>query len=92
MTATVPRTAEQDARRRSTVAWVVGLAFVGLVFDGYDLVQQWSSYGWNVFTIDDGNDAGPSLEAGDVAVEQRLYGDAVGIVAGHGDPAICAWA
>ena len=38
MTATVTRTAEQEARRRSTVVWVVGLAFVGLVFDGYDLV------------------------------------------------------
>jgi AAHS family benzoate transporter-like MFS transporter len=25
-------------KRRSTVAWVVGLAFAGLVFDGYDLV------------------------------------------------------
>ena len=38
MTATVTRTADQEARRRSTVVWVVGLAFVGLVFDGYDLV------------------------------------------------------
>jgi len=37
MTAPV-RTPEQEARRRSTVAWVVGLAFVGLIFDGYDLV------------------------------------------------------
>ncbi|SDB80118.1 MFS transporter, AAHS family, benzoate transport protein [Raineyella antarctica] len=25
-------------KRRSTVAWVVGLAFAGLIFDGYDLV------------------------------------------------------
>lgn len=25
-------------------------------YDGYDLVQQWSSYGWNTFSIDDGND------------------------------------
>jgi AAHS family benzoate transporter-like MFS transporter len=38
MTTAITRTPEQDARRRSTVAWVVGLAFVGLVFDGYDLV------------------------------------------------------
>jgi MFS transporter, AAHS family, benzoate transport protein len=35
---TITRTPEQEARRRSTVAWVVSLAFVGLVFDGYDLV------------------------------------------------------
>src|SRR5262252_2010155 len=27
-----------DARRRSTVIWVVALATVGLIFDGYDLV------------------------------------------------------
>jgi len=24
--------------------------------DAYDLVEQWSSYGWNVFTIENGND------------------------------------
>jgi AAHS family benzoate transporter-like MFS transporter len=29
---------EQEARRRRTVLWVVSLATVGLVFDGYDLV------------------------------------------------------
>src|SRR5690242_21337981 len=29
---------EQEARRRKTVVWVVALAFVGLIFDGYDLV------------------------------------------------------
>jgi transketolase len=23
---------------------------------GYNLVEQWTSYGWNVFTLDDGND------------------------------------
>jgi len=23
---------------------------------GYDLAEQWSSYGWNVFTLEDGND------------------------------------
>ena len=38
MTTTITRTPEQEARRRRTVVWVVGLAFVGLVFDGYDLV------------------------------------------------------
>lgn len=27
-------------------------------FDGYDLVNQWTSYGWNVFTLADGNDYG----------------------------------
>lgn len=31
-------TPEQEARRRTTVVWVVALAFVGLLFDGYDLV------------------------------------------------------
>ena len=38
MTTATARTSEQEARRRSTVVWVVGLSFVGLVFDGYDLV------------------------------------------------------
>jgi AAHS family benzoate transporter-like MFS transporter len=28
----------REARRRSTVTWVVGLATLGLIFDGYDLV------------------------------------------------------
>jgi transketolase len=27
-------------------------------FDGYDLVNQWASYGWNVFTLANGNDYG----------------------------------
>ncbi|MGB6869843.1 MAG: hypothetical protein WBD93_09575, partial [Acidobacteriaceae bacterium] len=27
-------------------------------YDGYDLVSQWSSYGWNVFTLANGNDYG----------------------------------
>ena len=27
-----------DARRRRTVVWIVSLATVGLIFDGYDLV------------------------------------------------------
>jgi AAHS family benzoate transporter-like MFS transporter len=34
----VSTSAQQDARRRRTVAWVVSLTFLGLVFDGYDLV------------------------------------------------------
>src|SRR4051795_12393111 len=38
MTTTVSTSSEQDARRRSTVAWIVTLATVGLIFDGYDLV------------------------------------------------------
>jgi len=27
-------------------------------YDGYDLVSQWTSYGWNVFTLSNGNDYG----------------------------------
>src|SRR5580658_4639613 len=27
-------------------------------YDAYDLVDQWTSYGWNVFTLEDGNDYG----------------------------------
>jgi transketolase len=27
-------------------------------YEGYDLVSQWSSYGWNVFTLANGNDYG----------------------------------
>ena len=38
MTTSITTTPEQEARRRRTVVWVVALAFVGLVFDGYDLV------------------------------------------------------
>ena len=29
---------EMARKRRSTITWVIALAFVGLVFDGYDLV------------------------------------------------------
>ena len=36
MTATT--TSDQDTRRRRTVVWVVSLATLGMVFDGYDLV------------------------------------------------------
>jgi MFS transporter, AAHS family, benzoate transport protein len=35
---TITATTDQDARRRRTVAWVVTLATIGLIFDGYDLV------------------------------------------------------
>jgi MFS transporter, AAHS family, benzoate transport protein len=38
MTTALTRTPEQDARRRRAIAWVAGLGFFGLVFDGYDLV------------------------------------------------------
>ena len=34
----VTATTEQDARRKRTVVWVVGLATLGMVFDGFDLV------------------------------------------------------
>ncbi|MEO6878459.1 MAG: hypothetical protein ABI205_08265, partial [Gemmatimonadaceae bacterium] len=52
-------------------------ALLGGVIDakytGYDLVEQWKSYGWNVSTIDDGNDytqvigALTAMEQGDPA-------------------------
>jgi AAHS family benzoate transporter-like MFS transporter len=35
---TLPTTPQQDARRRRTVLWVVSLATLGMVFDGFDLV------------------------------------------------------
>lgn len=35
---TSPNSSTQDARRLRAVAWIVGIATVGLVFDGYDLV------------------------------------------------------
>jgi MFS transporter, AAHS family, benzoate transport protein len=38
MTQTHTASPEQEARRRRTVLWVVSLATVGLIFDGYDLV------------------------------------------------------
>jgi len=38
MTMTVTATPEQEARRRRTVMWIVGLATIGLMFDGFDLV------------------------------------------------------
>jgi transketolase len=31
-------------------------------FDGYDLVNQWTSYGWHVFTLSNGNDYGEVAE------------------------------
>jgi len=38
MSAPVTRTSAQEGRRRRSVVWVVLLGFLGLVFDGYDLV------------------------------------------------------
>ena len=32
-------------------------------YDGYDLVNQWTSYGWNVFTLANGNDYGQVVAA-----------------------------
>jgi transketolase len=32
-------------------------------YDAYRLVDQWTSYGWNVFTVDDGNDYGQVIAA-----------------------------
>jgi len=32
-------------------------------FDGYRLVDQWTSYGWNVFALEDGNDYGQVVAA-----------------------------
>ncbi len=32
-------------------------------YDGYRLVDQWTSYGWNVFTLEDGNDYGQVVAA-----------------------------
>jgi AAHS family benzoate transporter-like MFS transporter len=38
MTNSITQSADQAALRSRTIAWVVGLGFLGLVFDGYDLV------------------------------------------------------
>jgi AAHS family benzoate transporter-like MFS transporter len=47
---------EQDARRRRTVQWIVGITTTGLIFDGYDLVV----YGTVVSTfLRDPNQVGP---------------------------------
>ena len=32
-------------------------------YDGYKLIDQWTSYGWNVFTVDNGNDYGQVVAA-----------------------------
>ncbi len=40
---------------------LIGGAIGGVIagcYDGYDLVNQWTSYGWNVFTLSNGNDYG----------------------------------
>lgn len=40
---------------------LIGGAIGGVIagcYSGYDLVKQWTSYGWNVFTLSNGNDYG----------------------------------
>ena len=72
---------EQDARRRRTVTWVVGLATLGLVFDGYDLVV----YGTVVSTfLRNPDEIGPVTPAGAGALgSYALVGVLVGaLVAG----------
>jgi transketolase len=32
-------------------------------YDGYKLIDQWTSYGWNVFTVENGNDYGQVVAA-----------------------------
>ncbi len=32
-------------------------------YDGYNLIEQWTSYGWNVFTVENGNDYGQVVAA-----------------------------
>ncbi len=32
-------------------------------YDGYRLIDQWTSYGWNVFAVEDGNDYGQVVTA-----------------------------
>jgi transketolase len=32
-------------------------------YDGYQLIEQWTSYGWNVFSMNDGNDYGQIVAA-----------------------------
>lgn len=75
MTRTVT-TPEQEARRRVTVVWVVALAFVGLIFDGYDLVV----YGTVLSTfLRDPSQIGPVTPAlGGVLGSYALVGVLVG--------------
>ena len=76
MTTPVTTTHDQDARRRRTVAWVVTLAFFGLVFDGYDLVV----YGTVLSTfLRDPSQIGPGHPAlGGVLGSYALVGVLVG--------------
>ena len=62
-------------------------------YTGYDLVEQWTSYGWNVFTVDDGNDydqvvaALKALEDWDPADRRPIAlhrQDGEGVLAGRG--------
>jgi transketolase len=36
---------------------------IGREFTGYRIVDQWTSYGWNVLTLDDGHDYGQIVDA-----------------------------
>ena len=82
-------TIDPDTRRRRTVAWVVSLATVGLIFDGYDLV----AYGAVVSTfLDDPSHIGevtPALAGtlGSYALLGMMFGallaGAVGDVLGR---------
>ncbi|MBH0119664.1 MFS transporter [Rhodococcus sp. CX] len=82
-------TTDPDTRRRRTVAWVVSLATVGLIFDGYDLV----AYGAVVSTfLDDPSHIGevtPALAGtlGSYALLGMMFGallaGAVGDVLGR---------
>jgi AAHS family benzoate transporter-like MFS transporter len=67
---------EQEARRRRTVTWVVSLAFLGLIFDGYDLVV----YGTVLSTfLRDPSQIGPVTPAlGGVLGSYALVGVLVG--------------
>ena len=82
MTTTLTKTPEQEARRRNTVVWVVGLAFVGLVFDGYDLVvygavlstflRDPTQIGTVTPAVPPGTPAAPTVEARDGALRLTL--------------------
>ena len=40
------------------IGGTIGGVIASQFCDGYDLVSQWTSYGWNVFTLSNGNDYG----------------------------------
>ena len=62
-------------------------------FDGYRLQDQWTSYGWNVFSIPDGHDYDQIVDVlktmeelgpGRSAADDRLRQDDQGLLAGGG--------